>query len=151
RSDTYGRHAAARLVGDGQVALVLDGFDEIADELRPAAIRALDEQASFRLMVLTRTRELTDAVAEGHLHGAAALELLPVPVPASEAADYLIRCQLRPAPPAWQRLAEHLRAAPDSTLSTALDVPLMLTLVRDTFLAADEIDALLTPGRFASR
>jgi hypothetical protein len=110
RSDAYGRHVAARLVEGGRVALVLDGFDEVAEELRPAAIRALDQQALFRLVVLTRTHELVDAVADGHLHGAAALELLPVPAP--EAADYLIRCQVRPPPPAWQRLAQHLRFPP---------------------------------------
>lgn len=149
RSDAYGPHAAARLVDAGRVALLLDGFDEIADALRPAAIRALDEQALFRLMVLTRTGELVDAVVDGHLHGAAALELLPVPAP--EAADYLIRCQVQPPPLAWQRLAEHLRSVPDSPVSTALDNPLMLTLTRDTFPDPDELDTLLTPGRFANR
>lgn len=93
-AEAYGRDAPARLVESGRVALVLDGFDEIADDLRPAAIHALDQHALFRLMVLTRTRELIDAVAGGHLHGAAALELLPVP--ANEAADYLLRCQVQP-------------------------------------------------------
>jgi len=149
RSEAYGPHAAARLVDGGRVALVLDGLDEIADALRPAAICALDQQALFRLMVLTRTRELVDAVADGHLHGAAALELLPVPAP--EAADYLIRCRVQPPPPAWQRLAGHLRSVPDSPVSSALDSPLMLTLTRDTFPDPDELDNLLTPGRFASR
>jgi hypothetical protein len=149
RSDVYGKDAAARLVDGGRMALVLDGFDEIADELRPVAIRALDQQATFRLMVLTRTRELTEAVAGGHLHGAAALELLPVP--AREAADYLIRCQVQPPPSAWQRLAEHLRAMPDSPLSTALDNPLTLTLVRDSISTPAEVDDLLTPGRFTGR
>jgi hypothetical protein len=149
RSDAHGHHTAARLVHGGRVALILDGFDEIADDLRPAAIGAMDQQATFRLMVLTRTRELTDAVAGGHLHGAAALELLPVP--AQDAADYLIRCRVQPPPPAWQRLAEHLRAAPDSAVSAELDNPLMLTLVRDTFSVPAEVDDLLTPGRFATR
>lgn len=149
RSDIYGRNAATRLVDDGRVALVLDGFDEIADKLRPAAIRALDQQALLRLMVLTRTRELVDAVAGGHLHGAAALELLPVPAP--EAADYLIRCQVQPPALDWQRLAEHLRSVPDSAVSTALNNPLMLTLVRDTFPATGGLDDLLRPGRFTSQ
>lgn len=149
RSESYGREAAVRLVESGRVALVLDGFDEIAEDLRPVAICALDEQATFRLMVLTRTRELVDAVSGGHLHGAAALELLPVH--AQEAADYLIRCQVQPPPLAWQRLADHLRVAPDSAVSTALDTPLMLTLIRDTFTDLNEVDDLLTPGRFTSR
>ncbi len=149
RSESYGRDAAARLVDSGRVALVLDGFDEIADDLRPVTIRALDQQATFRLIVLTRTNELVDAVVGGHLHGAAAVELLPVP--AQEAADYLIRCQVQPPPPSWQRLAEHLRVEPDSAVSTALDTPLMLTLIRDTFPEPAEVDDLLTPGRFTNR
>ncbi|MBE1488430.1 NACHT domain-containing protein [Plantactinospora soyae] len=149
RSGMYGQNAATRLVESGLVALVLDGFDEIADELRPVALRALDEQATFRMMVLTRTGELVEAVAGGHLHGAAALELLPVP--ATEAADYLTRSQVHPTPPAWQRLVEHLQGTPESAVSSALDNPLMLTLVRDTFPTPAEVDDLLTPGRFASR
>jgi hypothetical protein len=98
---------------------------------------------------LTRTGELAEAVGGGHLHGAAALELLPVP--AREAADYLIRCQVQPTPPAWQRLAEHLRTMSDSPVSAALDNPLMLTLVRDTFPGPGEVDDLLIPDRFTDR
>jgi hypothetical protein len=90
----------------------------------------LDQQALFRLTVLTRTRALVDAVADGHCMGAAALELLSVPVP--EAADYLIRCQVQPPPLAWQRLAEHLRSAPDSPVSRVLDSPLIGGLASGT-------------------
>jgi predicted NACHT family NTPase len=46
RSGFYGPNVAARLVESGLVALVLDGFDEIADDLRSVALRALDEQAT---------------------------------------------------------------------------------------------------------
>ena len=78
----------------------------------------------------TRTRGLVDAMADGHLHGAAALELMPVLAP--EAADYLTRCQVQPSPLAWQRLAEHLRSMPDSPVNRALESPLMGGLVSGT-------------------
>jgi len=148
-SDSYGRNAANRLIDDGLVALMLDGFDEIAHDMRPVALKALDQQATFRLVVLTRTRELVDAVADGHLHGAAALELLPVS--ARDAANYLTRCEVQPAPPSWQRLVGHLRAMPESAVTTALDTPLMLTLVRDIFRGPTDVDDLLAAGQFMSQ
>ena len=37
---------AAALIGAGKVAVILDGLDEIPEELRPAALRALNQQAA---------------------------------------------------------------------------------------------------------
>ena len=124
---TYGPDTAARLVQDGRVALFLDGFDEMAPHLRQAAVKALNEQATFRLVLLTRPDEFTDAVGTQHLYAAAALELQPVP--AVDAADYLTRCQVQPLPQEWQRLIDHVRGQPDSALASALDSPLTLSLV----------------------
>jgi hypothetical protein len=149
RAEAYGRNTARNLVDSGQIALILDGFDEIPEELRSPALRALDQQATFRLMILTRTHELIDAVTDGHLHGSAALELLPVS--ANDAAEYLARCQVQPLPGSWQRLTEHLRTTPESAVSKALDNPLTLTLVRDMFPTLTELDELLHSNRFASR
>jgi len=109
-----GRRAAARLVESGRVAVVLDGLDEMPDALRPIALRALDEQVRFRLVVLTRSAEMVSAVAAGrHLSGAAGLELMVVD--AQDAADYLSRCQVQPMPAAWQRLVRQIRLQPDGT------------------------------------
>lgn len=149
RRDEYGRDVAKGLVDTGRVALVLDGFDEIPEDLRQLAIHAIDQQAMCRLMILTRTQELVDAVVGGHLHAAAALEL--VPVSPQDAANYLLRCQLQPAAPAWCTLADLIPAAPTSAVSTALDNPLMLTLVRDTFPVVAELDDFIRTGRFCSR
>lgn len=144
-----GRNTPARLIRDGHVSVFLDGLDEIPEPLRPAAVRALDQQATFRLVVLSRSDELAGAVEDGHLRGAAALQLWPLDP--ADAADYLTRCQTQPMPPAWHRLVDHLRSDPDSVVAQALDSPLTLTLVRDTFTASAEIDDVLNADRYRSR
>ena len=60
-------------------------------ELRPVALRALSQQAAFRVVILTRSAEMAVAAAKGLLNGAAAIELRDVD-PAT-AADYLTRVQ----------------------------------------------------------
>ncbi|MEV4626768.1 hypothetical protein AB0J90_10835 [Micromonospora sp. NPDC049523] len=142
----YGPDAAARLVDEGLIALFLDGFDEMAPESRASALESIDEQANFRLVLLTRSEEFTEAVRTGHLHDAAALELRPLP--AAVTADYLARWLVNAPPPAWRRLLARLREQPDSPLAHALSSPLTVTLLRDTFVDAAEVDELLAPERF---
>ncbi|MGH3903228.1 MAG: hypothetical protein ACRDTE_03395 [Pseudonocardiaceae bacterium] len=149
RAREYGRDAAARLISGGYIAVILDGLDEMPKALHTVALRALDEQATFRLVVLTRSDEMEAAVGEGHLRGAAALELCSVQ--AEQAAEYLASAHIHPAPPPWQRLVEHLRAHPDGALGQALQTPLMVTLVRDTYRPGDPVDELTCGRRFASR
>jgi hypothetical protein len=74
---------------------------------------------------------MADAVQYGLLENAVALELQDVdPL---TAADYLTRIQLDPAPRAWRELIDRLRHMPDSPIAKALNSPLTLTLVRDTY------------------
>lgn len=141
-----GRDAASRLLRGGLVAVILDGLDEMPETARALAMRALDEQATFRLVVLSRGEELSVATARGHLTGAAALELRPVSGP--DAADYLERCLVHPLPQSWRDLLACLRNAPDAAVTTALDNPLMLTLVRDTYRATDPVEVLMDARRF---
>lgn len=140
---------AVELVKKNRVALFLDGFDEMAPDLRAIALRAMNQQVEFRLVLLTRSSEFVEAIGSGHLYGAAALELQPIS--GSEAADYLAQSQVQPLPPAWRRLVEHLRKQSDNVLTLALDSPLMLTLVRDTFQHQSEIEELLMPDKFNTR
>jgi hypothetical protein len=142
----YGPDAAARLLGSGRITMIIDGLDELPQLLRPAALRTLDAQGTSRLVLLTRSQELVDAVVDGHLSGAAALELLPVS--AEDAADYLDRCQIQPLTSAWQRLTDHLRTDPEGVVSRALSTPLMLTLIRDVYRREDPVDKLLDSARF---
>ena len=147
-----GASRAAGLLTAGKIAVILDGLDEIHEQLRPVALRALSQQAHFRLVVLTRSAEMAAAASQGLLEGAAALELQAVN--SATAASYLTHTQLHPAPPAWRELTDRLRRAPDSPLARALSSPLTLTLVRDTYRGGDNSRELLafcdTPGRAVS-
>jgi len=120
-----GKAEAAELVKAGRIAVILDGLDEIAEALRPVALRALSQQASLRVVVLARSFEMTVAARQGFLEGAAALELQAVD--AAAAADYLTRVQLDPPPRGWTELTGRLRREPGSPIAKALNNPLTLT------------------------
>ncbi|MGH3772176.1 MAG: hypothetical protein ACRDRW_12400 [Pseudonocardiaceae bacterium] len=149
RAPEYGRDAAMRLILGGHLAVILDGLDEMSKKLLPGALRTLDEQATFRLVVLTRTTELVAAVSGGHLRGAAALELLPID--SRQAAEYLASALTDPLPPRWQHVVDHLREHPDSALAQALTTPLTLTLVRDTYGPGGTVDELIDDSQFPTR
>jgi hypothetical protein len=149
RAPEYGGDAAMRLIEGGHLAVILDGLDEMPEALRPVALHALNEQTTFRLVVLTRTQELKDAVSGGHLQGAAALELLPIDP--RQAARYLASGLIDPPPTPWQHMIDHLREHPESVLARALTTPLMLTLVRDTYGPGEAVDELLDGRRFPTR
>lgn len=136
-----GLEDAAELVRAAKVAVILDGFDEISEDLRPAALRALSDQADFRVVVLSRGEEMAAAAGQEFLHGAIALELRDVD-PAI-AADYLARVQRDPPPAGWGELISRLRRAPESPIARALSLPLTLTLVRDTYRRGDDVGELL--------
>lgn len=136
-----GGEEAAKLVASGKVAVILDGLDEIPAELRPVALRALSEQASFRLVVLGRSDETEAAAQKEFLSTAVALDLQDVDPQA--AADYLTLVQRHPAPTGWAGLIGQLRSAPDSPIARALSSPLALTLVRDTYREDDDVRNLL--------
>jgi len=136
-----GAATAAGLVEAGKLAAILDGLDEIAEELRPVALQALDE-ASFRVVVLSRTAEMASAASQrGVLQGAAAVELRVVD-PAT-VVGYLERVQLDPPPEGWRNLVNRIRASPAGPLAEALNNPLALTLIRDTYQSGDDARELL--------
>jgi hypothetical protein len=137
-----GRQAAAQLVDLGRVAVVLDGLDEMAEALRPVALKALSEQAGMRVVVLTRTAEMIVASGIHFLLGAAVVELHPVR--GVDAAAYLQRALPGPPPAGWDRLLDQLRRGDDDSVARALSTPLTLTLLRDTYWASDDLHELLT-------
>jgi hypothetical protein len=138
---TAGAATAAALLASGRITVILDGLDDVSPELRSVAVQALSEQASFRLVLLSRPSEMATAARQGILHGAAAIELRPV-APA-DAASYLERVQLDPAPAGWGELVRRIRECPGSPISAVLDNPLALTLIRDTYRAGDSVKELL--------
>ena len=153
-----GRGVTEELISSNRLAFFLDGLDELPPASRAPALKALSMQATSRVLVLSRSKEMVRAVGGGFLIGAAALELEPIP--ASVAAEYLRRTQCDPLPGPWQRLVDYLDAQPDSVdrldarpdsaVSAALSSPLMVTLVRDTYQAEDNPAELLDVARLGT-
>ena len=136
-----GRAVAERMLDEGLIAVILDGLDEIPESVRPVVLCALSQQATFRLVLLTRTAEMAGAAAQAVFQGAVAIELQDID--SRTAADYLARTQLDPLPQGWHGLISRLRERSRSPLARALNNPLMLTLVRDTYRAGDDVGELL--------
>ncbi|HEU4347735.1 MAG TPA: hypothetical protein VFR35_08100 [Actinoplanes sp.] len=146
RSSEYGRDAAGELLRGGKVALFLDGLDEMPPDVRGKALMRLDQEATSQRIVLTsRPDEYRQALADGHLHNAAVIEVRPVRPRA--AADYLIRDQVGQQRGRWELVASYLQAHPDSVAARALDNPLTLSLARSTYQSQDPTE-LTVPDRF---
>ncbi|AUG79447.1 XRE family transcriptional regulator [Kitasatospora sp. MMS16-BH015] len=131
-----GRTLAAELIGAELVLPVLDGFDELAEGLRPEALRVLN--LSRMPMVLTSRRsEYAEAVeaARAPLVWAAGIELADLTL--TDLDGYLPRT-VRPAhrPPVWDGVLAELhtgRAAGSQGLATALRTPLFVGLARTMY------------------
>ncbi|MFI9817888.1 NACHT domain-containing protein [Saccharothrix variisporea] len=145
-----GPRRAAELLASGRVAVLLDGLDEIPRERRAAALRALGTQATFRLVLLTRTAELVDAAGEDILTGAVALELAPLT--SRDAARYLRHNLPDPVPEPWRAVLEALDRGTDAPVVHALDNPLLVTLLRAAYgPSGDSVGELLDEDRFPTR
>jgi hypothetical protein len=131
---------AAELVRTDRIAVILDGFDEIPAELRSTALRALSQQATFRVVLFARTKEMATAAKQTFLDGAAEIELQGIDP--SAVADYLVRVQLDPAQAGWRELNDRICRDPNGPLARALSHPGTLALVRDTF-RGDNVRELL--------
>ena len=139
--------AARALVDGGHISLLLDGIDEMPKEARTLVLRAIGDQTSYRRIVLTsRPRALACAVKAGQLRSAAALELIPIT--ARRAADYLgLHADGRTQGP-WSTLIQHLRENETGAVAKALNSPLMLSLLLDTYRDDDPVDELANSKHF---
>jgi hypothetical protein len=119
-----------RLLAAGRILPLLDGLDELPEEVRAIAIAELDRAHGTQPLVLTcRSEEFEQAVAAGGALAAAAVVELE-PVTAGQAAAFL-RTTASPAVAArWDQVADHLRAHPDGHLALALSTPLLAALAR---------------------
>lgn len=144
-----GRTEAAALVdARDKVALILDGFDEMDQALRPAALEALSD-APFRIVVLSRSEEMGQALSAPWFVGAVVVILDAIT--GCLAAEYLNWAALGPLPVGWNQLLGHLREQPNSALTGGVSTPLALTLIRDTYGAGDDVSELLDSGRYSTR
>jgi hypothetical protein len=146
------RRSAAALLEAGRIAVFLDGLDEIPEDDRPVVLRALSRQATFRIVLLTRTSELVVAARSGIFTGAVALELSPLKP--GDVTGYLRRCLVDPPPAPWEKFLATLASGTDPVAARALDNPLSISLVRDVYQrttddsAAPGVDDLLDRTKF---
>jgi hypothetical protein len=140
-TDLGGRVAPLALIDHGQLAVFLDGLDEMPQSLRTAALVAITLQAGRMPVVLTsRTEEYRAAVGSGRFRPAAVIELRPVDPAAATA--YLTDRQSAARVSAWQPVLDQIRNEPDSALSKVLSTPLGLALARDTYANVDPANLL---------
>jgi hypothetical protein len=118
-----GPDTAKTLIRTGQVALFLDGLDEMAPAVQGRALQTIDrDTAGLKIVLTSRTTEYQAAVRDGRLYGAAVIEVLPVG--AYDAAAFLLVEQLGERRRAWQHVADHLHGHPDSVAARTLTTPL---------------------------
>ena len=136
-----GRAEAKELIADGHVSLILDGFDEVDENVRPELLEALSG-TPLRMVVLTRIDEMVSAAQGRRLMDAAAVQLDRIS--GCAAADYLERASVGTSlPDGWGALLTQLRQEPDGALARCLSTPLALTLVRDTYRSEDDVRGLM--------
>ncbi|MFJ2738683.1 helix-turn-helix domain-containing protein [Streptomyces sp. NPDC087440] len=143
-----GSTLAAALVEAGRILPVLDGFDEIPEALRSAALPALNS-TSLPMLVTCRPHEFREAVAASDVLTWAAGIVITDLTPA-DFSDYLRRSSRTTR---WGPVLGELREQPDSpaskNLTEVLSTPLMVALVRTTYNgAASDPSVLLDTGRF---
>lgn len=130
-----GKPVATALVEKGLILPVLDGFDEIAEELRCDALEQLN--AFDKPLVLTsRTKPYADAtVGTRCLERAAAIELTALTPDDSK--SFLILGSAPVAKSEWNHVLAELHDRPDTraseSLCKVLATPLMVSLARDVY------------------
>lgn len=132
----YGGGALRLLVERCRVLPVLDGLDEIAPRLLPAALAMINRAlaAGGPVIVTCRADEFQSAVAQADVVTAAAV-IGAVPVRAADTASYLRDATPPKRCAAWAPVLGQLVAAPAGPLASALSLPLNIWLVRTVYAA----------------
>jgi hypothetical protein len=148
RAHQYGVNAADALLRSGEVALFMDGLDEIPEKMRPQALRRINDEATRTRIVLTsRIKEYRESVSDFTPDNTAVIELQPVRP--AEIERYLLRGQSECHKQQWQQVAEYIKKNPGSPAASVLDNPLYLSLARDSY-ARNDPASLVDPTTFSS-
>jgi hypothetical protein len=144
----WGPDVIGGLLRAGQLALFLDGLDELPAGMQPLALRRVDEEAlGLRVVLTSRPGEYRSAVRDGAPANTAVIELRPVRP--KWAADYLLHDQTGISRERWEQVAAYLMGNPSSIAARALDNPLALSLARDSY-ASQDAAVLADPARFTT-
>ncbi|GIH21910.1 NACHT domain-containing protein [Acrocarpospora phusangensis] len=145
RAPDFGPDAALGLVRQSRVLPVLDGLDELPDDVRPKVLAALN--AVEALILTCRTPEYRAAVegrGGGPLAGGAVIE--PRPVKSADVVAYIEGRLPAGQRAVWAGLLAAVRRDPDGPLAAALSTPLALWLLRKVY-----IDTRTDPGGLCDR
>jgi transcriptional regulator with XRE-family HTH domain len=153
---------AAALFENRQILPILDGFDELAEGLRPQAITSLNAalQSGDRFVLTSRPEPYAAAIdaANDVLTAAAVVQLQDLEL--RELAAYLPRTTRKTADqprttkwtPVLNRLADDSDDPAAAVVLTVLSTPLMVGLARTIYSdTAASPDELLDPTRFPTR
>ncbi|MFH8474129.1 NACHT domain-containing protein [Streptomyces sp. NPDC018000] len=151
---------ATGLVGAGHILPILDGFDEVANDLRKAALRSL-RSATVPLLVTSRHDELR-AIVTVNTRPSTGIELTDLTL--GDAVNYLLPETSMSlsgdmdttTPTGWEYVLGELRRHPDepacARLAAVLTTPLMLALARTVYETdGDPSELLLDIKRFSTR
>ena len=128
--DAVRRSLAADLVASGAILPVLDGLDELDEQLQRAALIGISAAAvaGREFVVTCRTRPYEAAVRVcGPIPAAVVVEIQPVP--GIEAAQHLADGAAM-NDPRWSPIVTHLNREDTTPLAQALSTPLMIWLTR---------------------
>lgn len=145
----FGTTVAEEIVAQRRVLPILDGLDEMPPELRPKALKAIeDDWSSSRPFVLTcRTDEFHAANAQNLMAGVLVVRLLPLD--AQAATNYLLAGAPDASLEQWEPVLADIIERPAGRLGGTLTKPLMLFLTRVAYEEADRApDELLDGARF---
>lgn len=129
--------AAAALAEGGHILAVLDGLDEIPAPARAQVLAALNASLTARdqLILTSRRTEFTTAVHDAGRPLTAAAVIVPKPVTAQVAADYLTACLPAAPSEAWTHTLAVLRSRTALGLTRLAATPLGLWLIRTVYIA----------------
>lgn len=152
--DPEGPRLAASLVNEGFILPVLDGFDEIADNLRESILGALN-RSRMPLLMTSREAEYLMTVAEVDvLSAAAGIQLADVTLADLNKYLPLTTRKTINGTPLWSTVLAELNAEPRSRaaddLAAVLSTPLMIYLARIIYSSAGSRDPAELLERFDS-
>jgi hypothetical protein len=136
-STTPQRRQAAGELAKNRVLPIMDGLDELPEELRPGVIKAIEGEWHDRPFVLScRSTEFEHAMTGLSLHHVLVTELQPIQP--AEAAD-ILQAHEQPPDSRLDPLVSTLTSQPEGAAARALDTPFMLSLARDTNVAIADL------------
>jgi hypothetical protein len=135
RASVFGPDAPRSLVARRRILPILDGLDELPEEIRPKILTRLNDVAADPVVLTCRSIEYQAAVAAPGgdvLTGAAVIE--PSPLTPSDAAGYISGCLPPRTGTGWPDLLTTLKGDQSNPITKALSTPLALWLLRKVYI-----------------